>query len=106
DFGTGYSSMSYLRSYGVDKLKIDRSFIQELGISADATAIVKAMVSLAQAMNMQVTAEGVETVDQRNQLSQIGCNELQGCLLPRPNPTDQLEAMMQDHWKVWQRAGT
>lgn len=105
DFGTGYSSMSYLRSYGVDKLKIDRSFIQELGISSDATAIVKAMVSLAQAMNMQVTAEGVETMDQRNQLSQIGCHELQGFLLSRPISAHQLEAMMQDDWKVSERGG-
>jgi len=90
DFGTGYSSMSYLRRYGVDKLKIDRSFIRELGVSADADAIVRAMVSLGRALHMQVTAEGVETVDQRDHLTAIGCHELQGFLLSRPLAGEQL----------------
>jgi EAL domain-containing protein (putative c-di-GMP-specific phosphodiesterase class I) len=82
--------MSYLRRYGVDKLKIDRSFIRELGVSADADAIVRAMVSLGRALHMQVTAEGVETVDQRDHLTAIGCHELQGFLLSRPLAGEQL----------------
>jgi len=94
DFGTGYSSMSYLRRYGVDKLKIDRSFIQELGVSADAEAIVSAMVSLGRALDMRVVAEGVETSEQRDQLSAIGCHELQGFLLSRPLPPPELAALL------------
>jgi diguanylate cyclase (GGDEF)-like protein len=96
DFGTGYSSMSYLRRYGVDKLKIDRSFVQELGISDDANAIVRAMVNLGRALHMQVTAEGVETVEQRDHLSAIGCHELQGFLLSRPIASDRLAALLND----------
>ena len=94
DFGTGYSSMSYLRRYGVDKLKIDRSFIRELGVSEDADAIVRAMVSLGRALRMQVTAEGVETTDQREQLTAIGCHELQGFLLSRPLPAEQFAELL------------
>jgi EAL domain-containing protein (putative c-di-GMP-specific phosphodiesterase class I) len=94
DFGTGYSSMSYLRRYGVDKLKIDRSFIRELGVSEDADAIVRAMVSLGRALRMQVTAEGVETADQREQLTAIGCHELQGFLLSRPLAAEQLADLL------------
>ena len=96
DFGTGYSSMNYLRRYGVDKLKIDRSFIQELGTSADASAIVRAMVSLGRAMNMRVVAEGVETVEQRDHLTAIGCHELQGFLFSRPLTGEQLAERLED----------
>lgn len=84
DFGTGYSSMSYLRQYAVDKLKIDRSFVAQLGSSRDADAIVRAMVSLARSLRLQVTAEGVETPEQLDHLAAIGCHELQGFLLSKP----------------------
>ncbi|GLQ55352.1 bifunctional diguanylate cyclase/phosphodiesterase [Devosia nitrariae] len=84
DFGTGYSSMSYLRTYAVDKLKIDRSFISQLGISPDCDAIVRAIVALARALKLQITAEGVETTAQRDHLTAIGCHELQGYLLSKP----------------------
>jgi diguanylate cyclase (GGDEF)-like protein len=94
DFGTGYSSMNYLRRYSVDKLKIDRSFIQELGTSSDCDAIVRAMVALGRALHMQVTAEGVETADQRDHLVAIGCHELQGFLLSRPVSADQLRVLL------------
>jgi diguanylate cyclase (GGDEF)-like protein len=84
DFGTGYSSMSYLHRYEVDKIKIDKSFVRRLGASSSADAIVRAIVSLARAMNRRVTAEGVETEEQRERLVALGCDELQGFLLCRP----------------------
>jgi diguanylate cyclase (GGDEF)-like protein len=90
DFGTGYSSMNYLRRYGVDKLKIDRSFIQQLGASQEADAIVRAMVALARSMHLQVTAEGVETRDQFDHLVAIGVHEFQGFLMSRPMPPGEL----------------
>jgi len=93
DFGTGYSSMNYLRRYNVDKLKIDRSFVAQLGESDDARAIVTAIVTLADAMHMRVTAEGVETAAQRDILLDIGCHELQGYFLSRSLGADALAAL-------------
>lgn len=84
DFGTGYSSISYLRTYGVDKLKIDRSFVAQLGRDTEADEIVRCIVGLGRAMHMQVTAEGVETEGQASVLSRMGCAQLQGYLLSRP----------------------
>jgi len=91
DFGTGYSSLSYLRRYNVDKLKVDRSFVAQLGTSSDAAAIVETIVGLARALGMQVTAEGVETDLQRDYLVSCGCHELQGFLMSRPLPLRQLQ---------------
>jgi EAL domain-containing protein (putative c-di-GMP-specific phosphodiesterase class I) len=84
DFGTGYSSISYLRRYAVDKLKIDRSFVRQLGVDDSTHAIVEAMVRLARALRIQVTVEGVETADQRDMTLAIGCDELQGTFLASP----------------------
>lgn len=81
DFGIGYSSLTYLRRYPVDKIKIDRSFVQNLGTDSASDAIVEAMVNLARALGVDVTAEGVETEAQREALKRIGCDELQGFLL-------------------------
>jgi diguanylate cyclase (GGDEF)-like protein len=103
DFGTGYSSMSYLRRYGIDKLKIDRSFIQQLGTSSDADAIVRAMVTLARSMRIAVTAEGVETEDQRDHLAAIGCHEFQGFLLSRPVPAEDLTQLLERQGDVTER---
>jgi diguanylate cyclase (GGDEF)-like protein/PAS domain S-box-containing protein len=93
DFGTGYSSLSYLRRYNVDKLKVDRSFVAQLGMSSDAAVIVHTIVGLARAMGMQVTAEGVETELQREFLVSCGCQELQGYLFSRPLPLQTLQAL-------------
>ncbi|NGO53703.1 bifunctional diguanylate cyclase/phosphodiesterase [Allomesorhizobium camelthorni] len=90
DFGTGYSSVNYLRRYSIDKLKIDRSFVRQLGSSDESTAIVKALVDLAAALGIQVTAEGVETVQQRDALVAMGCQELQGFLLSPPLSRSQI----------------
>ena len=86
DFGTGYSSLSYLSKFEVDKIKIDKSFISRLGHADDATAIIHAVVTLGHAMALSVTAEGVETADQRDFLKVAGCNELQGFLFSEAIP--------------------
>src|SRR5690606_34684770 len=90
DFGTGYSSLSYLRDFEVDRIKIDKSFVQGLGQTVDAGAIVTAVVTLGHAMGLQVTAEGVETSDQEDFLRSAGCNVLQGFLFSQAVPADQL----------------
>lgn len=84
DFGTGYSSLSYLRRFPFDKIKIDRSFVDALGTAADADAIVRAVIDLARALRMDVTAEGVQTVAQRQALHALGCHQMQGFLLGEP----------------------
>jgi EAL domain-containing protein (putative c-di-GMP-specific phosphodiesterase class I) len=96
DFGTGYSSLSYLRDFEVDKIKIDKSFIQSLGQTMDAAAIVTAVVTLGHAMGLQVTAEGVETADQENFLRSAGCSQLQGFLFSRAVPADRLRSAMSE----------
>ncbi len=90
DFGTGYSSLSYLRRLPVSQLKIDRSFVQDLETSADARAIVKAVIELAHALGLQVVAEGVETEGQAEVLRGKRCDKLQGFLFARPMPAEAL----------------
>ncbi|MBD8063909.1 EAL domain-containing protein [Devosia sp. PTR5] len=80
DFGTGYSSLSYLKRYPVDRIKIDRSFVSQLATGHVSVAITQALVTLAHAMNIHVTAEGVETAEQARILGELGCNTLQGFL--------------------------
>ena len=86
DFGTGYSSLSYLRHFPFHKLKVDRSFVQVLESDVNSRAIVSAILSMSRDMNLAVTAEGVETIDQFELLCHQGCHELQGFLLGRPLP--------------------
>lgn len=93
DFGTGYSSLSYLRSFPMDKLKIDRSFVSildEADSDGGAAAIVQAIVQLARTLQLETTAEGVETEAQLEALSHIGCTYGQGYLLARPMAADQV----------------
>jgi diguanylate cyclase (GGDEF)-like protein len=97
DFGTGYSSLSYLRDFEVDRIKIDKSFVQSLGQTLDAGAIVTAVVTLGHAMGLQVTAEGVETADQETFLRAAGCNVLQGFLFARAVPADELVGTLERH---------
>jgi EAL domain-containing protein (putative c-di-GMP-specific phosphodiesterase class I) len=84
DFGTGYSSLAYLRRLPAREIKIDRSFVLDLERSADARAVVDAVVKLAHALGKRVVAEGVETIRQRRILTELGCDELQGFLFARP----------------------
>jgi diguanylate cyclase (GGDEF)-like protein len=88
DFGTGYSSLSYLRRFPFDKIKIDRSFIHDLGYEKDDSSIILAIIGLAARMNMTVTAEGVETTEQAGLLVSYGCNQAQGYLFHRPMPAN------------------
>ena len=84
DFGTGYSSLGYLRRFPFDKIKIDRSFIADLSSSADAQAIVRAIIGLGRALGIHVNAEGVETAEQATTLQSEGCEEVQGYFYSPP----------------------
>jgi diguanylate cyclase (GGDEF)-like protein/PAS domain S-box-containing protein len=95
DFGTGYSSLGYLRQFGFDRLKIDRSFIQRIGDSPADEAIVRSIVALAEALSLTLTAEGVETAGQRAALQRLGCRDAQGFLFARPMDVPQLQAWLQ-----------
>lgn len=95
DFGTGYSSLTYLRRYPIDKIKIDRSFVAELGHHADADAIVAAIVNLGHALNLEVVAEGVETVEQLQRLVAVGCRDIQGYLFSRPVDAAEIDILSQ-----------
>ena len=96
DFGTGWSSLSRLRSFPVDKLKIDRSFVSEIGASDDDSPIVAAIVSMAHNLNLTTVAEGVETPEQLACLHHHGCEEVQGYLLSRPLPAEALLGFLAD----------
>jgi EAL domain-containing protein (putative c-di-GMP-specific phosphodiesterase class I) len=85
DFGTGYSSLSYLRKYPFDKIKIDQSFVRELSYATESQAIVQLVIGLAVTLDMDVTAEGVETEDQLVLLRAAGCKCLSGNILNHRN---------------------
>jgi diguanylate cyclase (GGDEF)-like protein len=97
DFGTGYSSISYLRTYGVDKLKIDQSFTAALGKDQEIQGIVRSIIELGRAMHMVVTAEGVETAEQQRILGSMDCDQLQGYLLSKPVAADALIEILADN---------
>jgi diguanylate cyclase (GGDEF)-like protein len=93
DFGTGYSSLAYLRSFPVDSLKVDRAFIDQVAdTSSDDHALVRAILSLGQTLDVRVVAEGIETLEQRRELERLGCDRGQGYLLARPMPAADLIA--------------
>jgi EAL domain-containing protein (putative c-di-GMP-specific phosphodiesterase class I) len=96
DFGTGYSSLNYLRRLPLDKLKIDRTFIREINSSRDDGEIVRAIVSLAHSLRLEVVAEGVENIDQLTFLRGVSCNEFQGYLCSPPIPNDDFLAMVRE----------
>src|SRR5262249_24857893 len=88
DFGTGGSSLTYLRRFPFDELKIDRMFVEGLGRSAADDAIVAATIDMAHALDMVVSAEGVETEGQRQRLLDLGCDRAQGFTLGAPEALD------------------
>jgi diguanylate cyclase (GGDEF)-like protein len=93
DFGTGYSSLSYLHRLPLNSLKIDRSFIMRLGISGESNQIVRSIIEMAQNLNLQVIAEGIETTEQLKELAELGCGFGQGYLFSRP-----LDAMLAEEF--------
>ncbi|WP_437882081.1 putative bifunctional diguanylate cyclase/phosphodiesterase [Pseudomonas sp. LRF_L74] len=99
DFGTGYSSLLYLKRLPANELKIDRGFVSDLEQDSDDAAIVSAIVALGQALNLRIVAEGVETSGQRDFLTDLGCDSLQGFLLGKPMPADKLpiQALSRDN---------
>ena len=98
DFGTGYSSLSYLRQYKFDKIKIDKSFVDEIGERSDGLAIISAVIALAHNLGLEVTAEGVERQFQVDALRTLGCDTMQGYYFgkPDPNPMEITQIRKQD----------
>ncbi len=94
DFGSGYSSLLYLRKFGFDKLKIDRSFIEEIGHSDDGTLILASIIRLGLNLRLTITAEGIETPEQHRWLLAAGCHQLQGFLFSRPLAAAQMTAFI------------
>ena len=97
DFGTGYSSLSYLKSWRVDYLKIDRSFVRDLVTDMSDLAIVEAIMAMAKHLNIEVVAEGIEGWQQLEKLRQLGCPYAQGFLFARPVPFDQCQRYLTGH---------
>jgi len=93
DFGTGYSSLTYLQSFPFDKIKIDRSFVKDITEDAGSLYIVRAVAALAHGMGMAATAEGVETKEQLDKITAVGCTEMQGYLFSRPLPLREIERL-------------
>jgi diguanylate cyclase (GGDEF)-like protein len=101
DFGTGYSSLSYLHRFPIDTLKVDRSFVSEMESGSENGEIVRTIVSLAKTLNMNVVAEGIETIHQLHQLQILDCEYGQGFLFSRPVPLAEAELLFEDKAR-WQ----
>jgi diguanylate cyclase (GGDEF)-like protein/PAS domain S-box-containing protein len=94
DFGTGYSALSYLRSFPVDILKIDKSFVDGVATDHEAAVLAQTIVQLGQTLNLETLAEGIESTDQSSQLEALGCTYGQGYLFARPTAPDEVEALL------------
>ncbi|MBP7523403.1 MAG: EAL domain-containing protein [Propionivibrio sp.] len=94
DFGTRYSSLNYLRRFAVSRIKIDQSFVRDLRGNDDSTAIIQAILGIAKSFNLRILAEGVETEIQRQTLSRLGCDEMQGYFFSRPLSATALDAFL------------
>jgi len=97
DFGTGYSSLAYLRHFSLDKLKIDKSFVDDLPHDEDACTIANTIVALAKSLGLQTLAEGIETKEQESYLQSLGCTYAQGYLYAKPLFSEALEEFLQKH---------
>ncbi len=96
DFGTGYSSLAYLTTLPISELKIDRSFVRDLGMTRQSLAVVTAIIALARSLDLRVIAEGVENLRQMEVLHRLGCEVMQGFLFSRPQPGEAIEAWVRE----------
>jgi EAL domain-containing protein (putative c-di-GMP-specific phosphodiesterase class I) len=94
DFGTGYSSLVYLKRLPVHEIKVDRSFVQSLPSDPDAAAIVRSAIGLGHNLGLRVIAEGVEDPDAESMLLDLGCDAIQGFLVGRPVPEEEMTEML------------
>jgi EAL domain-containing protein (putative c-di-GMP-specific phosphodiesterase class I) len=95
DFGTGYSSLAYLTTLPISELKIDRSFVHDLGVTPQSSAVITAIIALARSLGLRVIGEGVENLRQMEVLHRLGCSAMQGFLFSRAIPPDDLERWLQ-----------
>jgi EAL domain-containing protein (putative c-di-GMP-specific phosphodiesterase class I) len=94
DFGTGYSSLSYLHRLAIDTVKVDRSFVQGMGVEENGSKMVHAIITLAHNLGMDVVAEGVETAAQAEELRELGCDYAQGFFYSEPLPAKSVDSLM------------
>jgi diguanylate cyclase (GGDEF)-like protein len=104
DFGTGYASLTHLKRFPVDHVKIDQSFVRDLEHDTDDEAIVSAVISLGRSLDLQVTAEGVETLGQAKRLRELGCHNAQGYLYARPMAGSEVSGLLSS-WVDWVEPG-
>jgi EAL domain-containing protein (putative c-di-GMP-specific phosphodiesterase class I) len=97
DFGTGYSSMSLIKQFPIDTIKVDESFVRDIGCDADDRAITEAIIALGKALDLSIFAEGVESREQEAFLRERACDEIQGYLFSRPIPSDDFAAFVAGH---------
>lgn len=105
DFGTGYSSLSYLRNYPFDQVKIDRAFVHDVDRDASKARLLKAIVELGQALELDTLAEGAETLSELDHLRQAGCGSIQGYILSKPFPVEEMEGFMSRYLAMLARGG-
>ncbi|MEM6452562.1 MAG: EAL domain-containing protein [Cyanobacteria bacterium P01_D01_bin.105] len=96
DFGTGYSSLSYLAKYPIDGIKIDRSFVRDLEISSESKELIRSIIAMAEALNLKVVTEGVETIEQLRIVTELGCHYIQGFLFTRPMDSGQAKSFLEN----------
>ena len=103
DFGTGYSSLAYLKRFPVHRIKVDQSFVRDLGSDPEDRAIVEAILALGDRLGKRVVAEGVENITQLRFLQTRGCDEIQGYFIARPQPVSDIDALLADWPRRWQQ---